>query len=447
MGLKLVPIIIAIFLQLSTSQNAIGPSPKVDPTWDSIDARPLPAWYDDGKIGIFIHWGVYSVPSYINAWFWWSWLNDGSQAHDDFMKKNFAPGFSYEEFGPMFTAEFYDPDQWADLFQKSGAKYVVLTSKHHDGYALWPSSHGFAWNSMAVGPKRDLLGDLEQAIRKTEMHFGIYYSLLEWYQPLYVEETANNFTTDLFPTLKSIPTLKEVITKYRPDVVWSDGEWYAPSSYWGALDFLAWLYNDSPVKDTVVTNDRWGSETRGVHGGFYNFDDRYNPGVLIPHKWENAMSLDKREWTHRREAVIEDFLTPEELIEQIVVTVSCGGNILINVGPTKEGTIQVIQQERLLQMGEWLDVNGDAIYNTTPWEYTTSKTDSRIFAMTTSWPDTSILHMGAISASLTSRVEMLGYADVLQWVASPSNGGIDIFLPQMQRVRSKWAWTLVITPP
>lgn len=107
------------------------------------------------------------------------------------------------------------------------------------------------------------------------MHFGIYYSLLEWYQPLYVEETANNFTTDLFPTLKSIPTLKEVITKYRPDVVWSDGEWYAPSSYWGALDFLAWLYNDSPVKDTVVTNDRWGSETRGVHGGFYNFDDRY----------------------------------------------------------------------------------------------------------------------------------------------------------------------------
>lgn len=137
---------------------------------------------------------------------------------------------------------------------------------------------------------------------------------------------ASNWTTNQLPTLKSIPALKEVVTKYEPDVIWSDGEWEAPSDYWGAIDFLAWLYNDSPVKDSVVTNDRWGSETRGLHGGFYNFDDRYNPGVLIRHKWENAMSLDKREWTHRREAVLEDFLTPEELIGEIVVTVSSGGS-------------------------------------------------------------------------------------------------------------------------
>jgi len=302
-----------------------------------------------------------------------------------------------------------------------------------------------------------LLGDLAQSIRsRTDLHFCLYYSLLEWFNPYYEQDMANNWTTQFLPTLKSIPALKEAVIKYEPEVIWSDGEWEAPSDYWGAVDFLAWLYNDSPVKEVVVTNDRWGAETRGVHGGFYNFDDRYNPGVLIPHKWENAMSLDKREWTHRREAVIDDYLTPEELIKEIVVTVSCGGNILINVGPTKEGTIQIIQQERLLQMGEWLGVNGDAIYSTEPWDhqndtqtssvwYTKSKTSPTIYAMTTEWPLDSNLLLGAIPGNIGTRVQMFGHGQDLQWITTPE--GMLVTLPSMDMVNSKWAWALIINLP
>ncbi|CAL8103068.1 unnamed protein product [Orchesella dallaii] len=427
-----------------------------DPNWPSLDSRPLPAWYDQGKIGVFIHWGVYSVPSYINAWFWWSWLSDGSQAHDDFMKNNFKPGFSYPEFAPMFTAEFFDPDHWAQLFSKSGARYVVLTSKHHEGYALWPSSFGFNWNSLAVGPHRDLVGDLATAVRKTDVRFGLYYSLLEWFHPMYVNDMANNWTTTEFPELKSIPTLKELVNKYRPDVIWSDGEWEAPDTYWGSEEFLAWLYNDSPVKDTVVTNDRWGSETRGQHGGYYNFDDRYNPGVLIPHKWENAFTIDKRAWTYRREARLEDFMTPEELIANIVVTVSCGGNALINVGPTKEGTIPIILEERLTQMGDWLEVNGEAIYNSVPWNYqndsitegvwyTANQATTKLYAISTKWPGKELILGSVEGLTAGTSITMLGSSGELEWELNGSPArGIKISVPRPDENASKWAWTFVI---
>jgi alpha-L-fucosidase len=131
------------------------------PTWESLGTRPLPQWYDQSKIGIFIHWGVFSVPSFGSEWFWMNWQSSnrsGHQKYVDFMKKNYPPDFTYADFAPKFTAEFYEPDKWAEIFNASGAKYVVLTSKHHEGYTLWPSKYSFNWNAMDVGPKRDLLG-------------------------------------------------------------------------------------------------------------------------------------------------------------------------------------------------------------------------------------------------------------------------------------------------
>ncbi|CAL8070943.1 unnamed protein product, partial [Orchesella dallaii] len=364
------------------------------------------------------------------------------------MKKNYPPGFSYPEFAPMFTAEFFDPNQWADIFQRAGAKYVVLTSKHTEGYALWPNPYGFSWNSVEVGPGKDLVSELEQAIRtKTDLKFGLYNSLLEWYQYSYEKDKANNWTTRDFPVKKCIPTLKELITRYKPDVLWSDGEWEAPDTYWGSEEFLAWLYNDSPVKDVIVTNDRWGSQTQGKHGGFYNFADKYNPGVLIPHKWENAMTVDKNAWTYRRNARLSDFLTPEELISTIVQTVACGGNILVNVGPTKEGTIAVIMEERLLQMGEWLGINGEAIYGSVPWTrqkdtvtkgvwYTTNKDKSKVYAMTLNWPGTKIT-LGSITSTSKMTVQMLGASGDLQWIRA-EGGGIKIAVPRPDEIKSKW---------
>ncbi|KAG7155956.1 alpha-L-fucosidase-like [Homarus americanus] len=130
---------------------------RYDPTWDSLDTRPLPSWYDGAKIGIFLHWGVFSVPSFGSEWFWMYWQGAHSSSHVAFMDKNYRPGFTYQDFAPQFTAEFYDPEEWASIFNASGARYVVLTSKHHEGFTNWPSKYSWNWNSMDVGPKKDLV--------------------------------------------------------------------------------------------------------------------------------------------------------------------------------------------------------------------------------------------------------------------------------------------------
>ena len=187
------------------------------------------------------------------------------------------------------------------------------------------------------------------------MKFGLYHSLYEWFNPLWLSDKENNFTTSDFVNFKILPELHELIDLYKPEVVWSDGEWEAPDTYWKSKEFLAWLFNESPVKDTVVVNDRWGHETLCHHGDFYTCTDRYNPGILQPHKWENCMTIDKKSWGYRRNAPLADYLTLADLVKELVITVSCGGNLLMNVGPTKDGIIAPIYQERLRDMGECAD--------------------------------------------------------------------------------------------
>ncbi|KAJ3645946.1 hypothetical protein Zmor_023563 [Zophobas morio] len=422
--------------------------------WDSLDSRPLPDWYDKAKIGIFLHWGVYSVPSLGNEWFWSSWVGGNSEIVN-FIEKNYPPNWTYQDFAEQFTAEFYDPDTWADLFKNSGAKYVVLTSKHHEGYAMWPSKYSYSWNANDVGPHRDLLGDLAKAVRSKDLHFGLYHSLLEWYHPLYEDDKANNWATSNFVDSKVIPEMKELISTYEPEVLWSDGNWESPDTYWKATEFLAWLYNESPVKDVIVSNDRWGSNTQCIHGDIYTCYDKYNPGVLQPHKWENAMTVDRNSWGYRRTIKISDILTIHELIETLTQTISCGGNILINVGPTKEGTIVPIFQERLLQLGTWLGINGDAIYESVPWSvqndtltsgvWYTSK-DSDVYAIVLNWPDGNVLNLGAATPLFgsSSEVILLGNQDQsLTWEISDDK--VAITLPDQAAVMSEWAWVIKIT--
>lgn len=344
-----------VITKLSTadSDSIFPPRKNYTPDWDSLDSRPLPKWFDEAKVGIFIHWGVYSVPPYGSEWFWWNWQGIHNENYTEYMTRNYKPGFTYHEFGPGFTAELFDPKEWADIFEQSGAKYVVLTSKHHDGYTLWPSKYSFGWNAMEVGAHKDLVGELREAITKnTKLRFGLYHSLYEWFNPLYLSDIKANCTTQVFVKNKVWPEMKEIVETYKPEVLWSDGDWEATEDYWESKEFMAWLYNDSPVRRTIVTNDRWGRGTGCTHGDFYNCADRYNPGVLQEHKWENAFTIDKRSWGNRGNAKLEDFMSAKEIIKELVTTVSCNGNILINVGPTKHGTIEPIFVERLTQMGK-----------------------------------------------------------------------------------------------
>jgi alpha-L-fucosidase len=428
------------------------------PDWTSLDTRPLPSWYDDSKIGIFIHWGVFSVPSIGSEWMWWEWKGTNpSRSIVEFMNKTYPPDWTYADFAAQFRAELYDPNEWADIFAASGAKYVVLTSKHHEGFTLWPSKYSFNWNAMDVGPKRDLLGDLASAIRnRTDIVFGTYHSMFEWFNPLYLEDKQNQFKTNLFVTEKTMPELYELVNTYKPQVIWSDGDWEASDTYWNSTGFLAWLYNESPVKDTVVVNDRWGSGDGCRHGGYYTCSDRYNPGHLVTHKWEDCFTIDKRSWGFVRTSGINDYLTIQEILSQIITTVSTGGNALINIGPTSYGKIVPVFEERLRQMGSWLKVNGEGIYNSTPWAYqndtvnknvwyTSSKDKQSVYAFLLSWPaGTTEVTLDAVVSSSSTTVNLLGSSGgPLSWKAEGPNSGIviDVSNVTLNSLASDWAWT------
>ncbi|XP_067138020.1 alpha-L-fucosidase-like [Centruroides vittatus] len=424
------------------------------PNWESLDSRPLPEWFDKSKIGIFLHWGLYSVPSFGSAKFWMSWREKVSQ-YVEFMQQNYRPNFTYQDFGPMFTAEFYDPDHWAEIFNASGARYVVLTSKHHEGFTMWPSKFSWNWNAVDLGPKRDLLGDLAKAVRKYKhMHFGVYHSLYEWFNPLYLTDKNNKWTTRYFVDVKTMPELYELVINYEPELIWSDGDWEAPDTYWNSTGFLAWLYNKSPVKDIVVVNDRWGRGIICHHGGYYTCKDRYNPETLQKRKWEDAMTLDYSSWGFRRNIQIADIMPIEKLITTLAQTISCGGNILIDIGPTHDGRIVPIFEERLRQLGSWLSVNGEAIYESKPWTHQndtvtpnvwyTSKGET-VYTIVLNWPKGNILTLGALKLEGAASVRLLGWKYELQWKSLGSKG-TQISFPSLtpDLIPSQWAWVLKI---
>ncbi|KAK1156794.1 tissue alpha-L-fucosidase-like [Acipenser oxyrinchus oxyrinchus] len=421
----------------SSVATSWGTRVRYTPDWDSLDSRPLPAWFDEAKFGIFVHWGVFSVPGFGSEWFWWRWKGQHDVACLLFMLKNYPLGFSYPEFAPLFRAEFFDPESWTELFEAAGAKYVVLTTKHHEGFTNWGSPVSWNWNSVDTGPHRDLVGDLGAALRKRNLRYGLYHSLFEWFHPLYLSDKAAGFKTQDFVRSKTLPELYDLVQRYNPDLIWSDGEWEAPDSYWNSTDFLAWLYNHSPVKDKVVVNDRWGAGCACKHGGYYNCEDKFTPGKLPGHKWEKCTSVDTYSWGYRRDMRLSELLDLPTIIRDLVQTVSLGGNYLLNVGPTAEGTIPVVFEERLRGVGAWLRVNGDAIYSSRPWHVQSENStvpiwytsrDSLVYAIFFQWPAGNRLELTTPKTSPATNVTMLGSPKLLKWTPLGVTG-LSVLLP------------------
>jgi len=369
-------IIFTIFIGLIMVSLSNSQEKKYEPNWQSLDSRPTPSWFEDAKFGIFIHWGPYSVPAWTpkgtySEWYqYWLqtkslWGNgdySGLEVYD-FHRETYGDHFSYFQFGEMFKADLYKPDDWAKLFEESGAKYVVITSKHHDGYCLWPNEEandrGFPWNSVEVGSKRDLLGELTNAVNKTSVKMGFYYSLYEWFHPWWLENKTR-FINEHFH-----PQFKDLIERYKPDIIWGDGEWDLPAEDWKTPQLLTWLFNDSSVKDKIVINDRWGKGIRKKHGGYYTTE--YESPADFDHPWEECRGMGfSFGYNHNED--IEDYNSPQALTLLLIDIVSNGGNLLLDIGPDGRGRIPVIMQERLLQMGKWLEANGDAIYGTRKWK-------------------------------------------------------------------------------
>ena len=362
---------------------------RYEPTWESLDSRPAPAWYLDAKFGIFIHWGVYSVPAYASPneyaeWYWYSLQAPPGadererKRHADtvgFHERVYGKDFAYSQFAPMFKAELFDPDEWARVFKASGAKYVALTSKHHDGFCLFPSAEanrdwGRPWNAVDIGPRRDLLGDLSAAVRKAGLKMGFYYSLYEWFNPLWLADH------ELFVEKHMIPQFKDVVSRYKPSIIFSDGEWDMPAADWKSPELLAWLYNESPVRNEVIVNDRWGKDTRHKHGGY--FTTEYGAGMPdASHPWEENRGMGYS-YGYNRNEPLSNYRTPKELIWMFADLVARGGNLLLNVGPTADGRIPEVMQDRLREMGEWLAVNGEAIYGTRAWTRSAQWTEGKM---------------------------------------------------------------------
>ncbi|WP_319592168.1 alpha-L-fucosidase [uncultured Draconibacterium sp.] len=423
----LLPFSFSLLITISYAQ-------KYDANWKSIDSRPVPQWFEDVKFGIFIHWGVYSVPAWAPAnadigvyakyaeWYGYR-INDNSKAGKlfrEYHNKMYGEDFLYQDFAPRFKAQHWNPEQWADLFKRAGAKYVVLTSKHHEGFTLWPSAQSWNWNSVDIGPHRDICGDLTTAVKDAGLHMGFYYSLYEWYNPLY-HNNLQKYVDD-----HMIPQMKDLVTSYEPDILWTDGEWDHPSEDWKSTEFLAWLYNESPVKDQVCVNDRWGKETRSKHGGFYTTEyDLVHDGKSdkIEKAWEECRGIGTS-FGYNQIETVENYMSSEALIHMLIEKVAGGGNLLLDVGPTADGRIPVIQQQRLLDIGDWLETNGEAIYDTRKWEgaennaltdvYFTRK-GKDLYVHCTQYPTSDLKIKGLKKAS---SVSLLGYQGDVQFKKS-----------------------------
>ena len=344
---------------------------RYEPNWESIDARETPQWFTDAKFGVFICWGLYSVPAWTpkgnySEWYQY-WLRQKSfegKVHD-FHVKTYGKNFEFKDFAPMFKAELWNPDEWAELIEKAGAKYIVFTTKHHSGYTMWPSreaeqTYGENYNPVKVGPKRDIVGDIATAMRKKNIKVGLYYSLYEWYHPLWQSDKQRFVAEHMFPQFK------DLVRSYRPDIIWSDGEWEMSWEKWRSPELLAWLFNNAPNEKDLVINDRWGKGIRHKHGGFYTTE--YGSGMDDDtHPWEENRGMGFSYGYNRAEDA-GDYRTAQELILMLIDVVSRGGNLCLDIGPSADGKIPVVMQERLLGIGAWLKVNGEAIYGTRMWK-------------------------------------------------------------------------------
>ncbi|MDO5977373.1 alpha-L-fucosidase [Flavivirga spongiicola] len=487
-------VIVLLIISASFSFNIQGQT-TYQPTWESIDSRPVAQWFGDAKFGIFIHWGPYSVPAWspkgtYSEWYqrWMQGRNlfgNGDFKGDEvtrYHEKTYGPHFSYYEFGDMFKADLFEPDDWADLFEESGAKYIMLTTKHHDGFTLWPSKEandrGFAWNSVDIGPKRDLVGELTTAVKKTDVKMGFYYSLYEWYHPWW-QNDKERFVSEHFH-----PQFKDLVEKYQPDALWGDGEWDMEAEKWKTPELLAWLFNESSVKDNVVINDRWGKGIRKKHGGYFTTEyESEAPEFTKP--WEECRGMGFSFGYNQNEDV-QDYNSPKTLTLMLVNIVSTGGNLLLDIGPDSRGRIPVIMQERLKQIGAWLKINGEAIYKTKPWnksfqwsikgkqdykpkqhylggdfilkqtidpepgygvkELFFTRNESAYYAISPKWPGKSFT-IRKFKPSKKAKVTLLATGEALQWRMEGRNMIIDMpaFNPNRVTEEDYYAWAFKIT--
>ena len=457
------------------------------PTWESLADYEAPQWYQDAKFGIFIHWGLYAVPAFGNEWYARNMYQQGSREFAHHVA-TYGPQeqFGYKDFVSQFSAVRFDPDHWAGLFRQAGAKFVVPVAEHHDGFAMYDTALS-EWSAAKMGPRRDLIGELAEAVRRQWLVFGVSSHRAEhwWFYdggmqfPSDVQDPAYAELYGPAQPRSTVPheafledwyaRICELVDKYRPQLVWFDWWIETPVFEPWLRRFAAYYYNRGL---------EWG---RGVainykHQAFPDGTAVYDVerGQLTdtrPLFWQTDTSVSRNSWGYVRD---QQYKTAESIIGDLVDIVSKNGALLLNVGPRPDGTIPEPEEALLREIGRWLAVNGEAIYATRPWKvygegptevvggsfndikrapftasdirYTT-KGDA-LYATLLAWPqkgEALLRSLGTrlrLFTSAVAKVEMLGAAEPLRF--SHTAQGLRVGLPAEKPCEH--AYVLKITP-
>lgn len=385
-----------LFISTSVFAQASDNEKKYEPTWESLKEHDeAPGWFRDAKFGIYFHWGVYSVPAFNNEWYprhmYAPYLEErgeetwGQEVYG-FHTENYGSPieFGYPDFIPMFTAENFDPREWASLFKEAGAQFAGPVAEHHDGFSMWDSEIT-PWNVADMGPKRDITGELAEAIRGHGMKFitSFHHARNNLWKPGGEEWTGHySYVKEHFPPLLDDPErailygymprekflemwsgkLKEVIDNYQPDMMWFDSWLHEiPDSI--QTDYLAYYFNKAGEweKDVVVTRKQ---DDLPLSVSILDFEKGRAEGIN-EHPFLTDDTISKGSWCYTEGLGIK---STSIVLHSLIDIVSKNGQLLLNISPMADGTIPENQKQVLLEMGDWLKINGEAIYGSRPWK-------------------------------------------------------------------------------
>lgn len=465
-----------------------------DGSWESLQKMPVPSWFEDGKVGIFIHWGPYSVIGHRKGGRGYAehvpkMIYKDTSYYYPYLRERWGaapPEFGYKDIIPEFKAEKWNPDEWANLFAEVGAKYVVLTAEHHDGWANWDSDLT-PWNAMDMGPKRDLVGDLGVAVKKLGLKYAPSYHRERHTSFFAKKQYVVNATPhdDILEEIKRNPEAKslygpfgfsketvdeyvarwkEIQKKYQPDFLWIDDipiftrdgnntqvepkvfkpeiQYFYDQCRLMITDFM----NDASQRNQEVYLNNKGKNRNWPDGVGCLEKDNLKLKVIGP-KWQSCTTFG----TSFGYLENDKYKTANEIIDELVEVISRNGNFLVNIGPKADGTIPEPQLALLHEMGDWLKVNAEAIYGTRYWKvnhqekgnlaFTTKGT--KLFAIALDKPTEAIVieaTKGWTKNDVNS-VELLGSNAKVSW--SITDEGLEI-IPPTDLGKSNYAWSFEI---
>jgi alpha-L-fucosidase len=472
------PIPARVTIKLPGGKAADIPKGPFKPTWESIKENyKTPEWFLDGKFGIFIHYGVYTVAAYASEWYpRHMYSNSGVQQWHINRFGGTVDKVGYKDLVPLFKMEKFNADEWADLFKKAGAKYVVPTAEHHDGFAMYESKLT-KWNAKAMGPHIDFIGELGDAVRKQGLKFGVSNHRMEHWDFMYPKLKVK---TDLFdpayadfygppqtpPVRKEtkpgedviedqeqapqskefleewLARCQELVDKYKPDMFWFDNGINSRKLDDVKLRFAAYYYNravqwkkpvsistksDAYLAGSIRDFERQGRAPKEMTDYYWQVDDPIGEkfGYVEGMKLSNATTV----------------------IRRLIENVSKNGNLMLNISPKSDGTIPEEQKQILLGVGKWLEVNGDGIYSTRAWkqaaegQFRFTKKGKSLYAIALTWPLAPVV-IAALptAAGKVKKVTLLGYNGVINY--SQDEKGLQVNFPEEKT--GEHAWTLKI---